>query len=168
MDKPEILYDELNEEAKSHLLNLYGVSDQSSWEKNFGNKICCLCSSADFPANHLGNRCIRLFCRSNKGQLYYGVATNAKQLRFQLASTGKINFATVLALSDGVAFDTDARPAAEYIVDCIVDDSEVLSMYFAGTISEVSDDAAVSEFDRCQENLLAHISMPLTMAATRV
>ena len=161
MDKPAIRLEELNEEAKNHMQNAFGIGNQEAWEKDFGLKICRLCSTPERAANHLGNRCIRLFCRSDKGQLYYGVATNAKQIRFQLANTGKMNFATVLALTEGLSSDPEAREAAEFVVDCVIDDSEVLSMYFAGTITDVTDDVAVCEFDRCHESLHATLTMPL-------
>jgi hypothetical protein len=72
-----------------------------------------------------------------------------------------MNFATVLALAEGLGSAPEAREAAEYIVDWVIDDSEVLSMYFAGTITNVTDDIAVCEFDRCHESLLATLTMPL-------
>ena len=160
MDKPAIRWPELSPDCQSWLGTALGINDEAAWERD-SVKMCPLCGSPSAPANHLLNRCIRCFCRTEKGMKYYGAKTHAQQLRFALSQSGNhMNLASVLALADGSCETSeDARDAAQFVVDAAVDSSSALSLFFAGAL-HLDDSIAVAEFDRAYQHIADSLTLP--------
>jgi len=168
MDKPATLYDDLNEDAKSHLASAIGITNLDEWKRE-ELKLCPLCASGSTPANHYLNRCLKLFCATERGKLFFGVDQAASRLRKAMMDNpvNRIAFETVLAITDGTMLnlDEDSVDVAQRIVDLVIDSSEPLTMYFMNGM-RLSDDLAIQEFDETRQLVVQYLTSPFLATTT--
>ena len=169
MDKPATIYEDLNEDAKSHLASAIGITNVDDWKRE-EMKLCPLCVNGSTPANHYLNRCLKLFCATERGKLFFGVDQAASRLRKAMMDNpvNRIAFETVLAITDGTMLnlDNDSVDVAQRVIDLVIDSSEPLTMYFMNGM-KLSDDLAIQEFDETRQLVVQYLTSPFLIANTK-
>ena len=162
LDKPATAYEELNDDAKGHLASALGITSEEEWKRD-EMKLCPLCANGSTPANHYLNRCLKLFCATERGKLFFGADKAATRLRNAMMEnpTNHIAFETVLAITDGTMLNLDEQSidVSQRVVDLIIDSSEPLTMYFINGM-HLSDDLAIQEFDDTRKLVIEYLKAP--------
>jgi len=150
------------------LASAIGITNLDEWKRE-ELKLCPLCASGSTPANHYLNRCLKLFCATERGKLFFGVDQAASRLRKAMMDNpvNRIAFETVLAITDGTMLnlDEDSVDVAQRIVDLVIDSSEPLTMYFMNGM-RLSDDLAIQEFDETRQLVVQYLTSPFLATTT--
>jgi len=169
LDKPATEYEEISPDVKAHLASALGITNLEDWKRE-EMKLCPLCANGPTPANHYLNRCLKIFCATERGKLFFGADKAATRLRNAMMEnpTNHIAFETVLAITDGTMLHLDEHSidVSQRVVDLVIDSSEPLTMYFMNGM-RLSDDLAIQEFDDTRKLVIEYLQSPFPPVTTQ-
>ena len=153
MDKPAILYSEIDENGKTHLASALDISSEADWIAK-SNVICPICPEK----NHYLNRCLSIWCCTGKGRKFFGADKAALRFRRALVDRrpNNITLMDIFATYDSACSDCDPDGSEGIIdgLDMLVDTSKTLSLICDGTIDNYDPIFAVHEFDHARITFL--------------
>ena len=154
MDKPAIRYDELSEQAKTHLASAIGIQNETDWLAK-SNVVCPLCTEK----NHLLNRCLSMWCCTIQGVKFFGADKAAQRFRKALAErrTTAINLSDILAIYESACdeCDPEGHDNVHGGFQMLLDESQILGLICDRTIDNYDDVFAVNEFDNARDIFLS-------------